>query len=270
MPSLRRHQQTPLIFPTLHGPGGPLTRLRCRPQSGCRVMSNLGEAYSFRAHRDRAVDLVKAEQVFSKLASVETREVNPAGWAQTLSCLAAVRWKMSDVEGTARYLGQAGEGYRLAGIARLPQVYYQLLAIVHERKGELGEQVSVLRELLATNSREIFPGQWARAAVRLAQALSASDPAEASQLLEEALKALDSEPAATRLHAVARWLLAQQHLRKGSRRDRSRAIELLEGAREALRGDLPERDMRNAGRRLRKSWGLVHGGARTGRGDRGT
>jgi tetratricopeptide (TPR) repeat protein len=209
-------------------------------QLWCRVMSNLGEAYSGRPHGDRMADLVRAEQVFRKLANVETLEVNPAGWAQTQSCLAGVRGKMSDAEGTLRFLGLAEEGYRRAGISNPPPVHYQLLAAAHGSLGDTEKRVSVLRKLLDTTPREVYPVPWARAAFRLADALEESDPAEASELLQGALEALAHEPAATRDHAMASWSLARLHLSKGSAQDLSTAIELLEAGKEALEGDLPE------------------------------
>jgi CHAT domain len=205
----------------------------------CRVMSNLGEAYGFRPHGDRTVDLVRAEQVFAGLASVETLEVNPAGWAHTQSCLAGVRQKMDDAAGVMRFLELAEEGYRHAGTDP-PPVHYQLLAYAQGRMGGTGKQVSTLRKLLDMTSRDVRPEQWARAAVRLAGPLAESDPAEAGDLLRAALEALEEEPAAARDRAMASWALAELHLRENPAPDLPTATGLLEAAKKALDGDLPE------------------------------
>ena len=205
----------------------------------CRVMFNLGEAYSNRPHEDRAVDLVKAEQVFSRLADVETLETNPAGWAQTQSGLAGVRYRQFDADGTLRFLRLAEEGYRRAAIDP-PPVHYQLLAGAYGQKDDAEQEISVLREQLDLISREVYPVRWARSAARLAETIRESAPDEAYELLLEAAEALAGEPAAARDHAFVSGSLARVLLGRDSPHHLQKAISLLEAAAEALQGDLPE------------------------------
>jgi hypothetical protein len=205
----------------------------------CKAMSNLGEAYATRPHGDRNIDLAKAEECFTKLADIETLEVNPAGWGQTQACLAGVRLKQFDPDGVLACLELAQEGHRRAGLD-VSQNILMLFASAYKMKKDTQRQVFYLRKLLERRSRELVPVMWARVATELASALWPSDPQEASSLAHDAIEALEGNTFAARDRLQAFRLLARTSLTEDNPEGLLNAIGYLEAARDAIHGDLPD------------------------------
>lgn len=205
----------------------------------CRAMSNLGEAYSFRPHGDRNVDLARAEECFNELAAVETLETNPAGWANTQLSLAGVRLRKFDADGALTCLELARDGYERAGMEP-PYNFLHLLANAYRMNDDSERAIFFFRKRLEGITREVQPVIWARGAMQLARELQGSDQQEASRLLHEAVEALEGETAATRDRSEAFHRLANTYLSENSPEGLQEAITCLETAREEIRGDLPE------------------------------